>query len=173
MNVDDDEINRSFNSRSSSSNYSLKGKNVEKIRKNNYNDIAFPVETEIDLKKEVINPSSLKSSSDYLEHVSLKDRQWCDLHQRAHRVYKLRPKTQNSLERRPPNDKRYFKSSSSTFQTFHPPIYNFAFGKILMKMIQTIIKLFWFRSVICSFSNFIKTLRKPTVAAIFGKKAAL
>jgi len=46
MNVGDTESNHSFHSKSSKSNYSLQGKLVEKVRKNSYNDIAFPVETE-------------------------------------------------------------------------------------------------------------------------------
>jgi hypothetical protein len=69
MRIDDEEINRSFNSRSSNSNYSLKGKQVEKVRKNSYIDIAFPVETEVDLKNEVGNPENLRQNSDYLEDV--------------------------------------------------------------------------------------------------------
>ena len=44
--VDDNQSNRSFHSGSSRSHFSLEGKVVEKVRKNSYNDIAFPVETE-------------------------------------------------------------------------------------------------------------------------------
>ena len=47
INLDDNEDNRSWHSRSSKSGYSLQGKVVEKVRKNSYNDIAFPVETEL------------------------------------------------------------------------------------------------------------------------------
>ncbi len=46
MTSEETESNHSFHSRSSKSNYSLQGKFVEKVRKNSYNDIAFPVETE-------------------------------------------------------------------------------------------------------------------------------
>ena len=44
--TDDNRSNRSFHSGSSRSHFSLEGKVVEKVRKNSYNDIAFPVETE-------------------------------------------------------------------------------------------------------------------------------
>jgi len=62
MNVDDTESNHSFHSRSSKSNYSLQGKLVEKVRKNSYNDIAFPVETEAN--QENINFGVIKDSVD-------------------------------------------------------------------------------------------------------------
>ena len=50
MNLDDNEDNKSFHSRSSKSGYSLQGKVIEKVRKNSYNDITFPVETELGIQ---------------------------------------------------------------------------------------------------------------------------
>ena len=46
---DDTESNRSFHSERSKSSYSLKSDNIQKIRKNSYNDIAFPIDTELEI----------------------------------------------------------------------------------------------------------------------------
>ena len=85
ININENEDNHSFHSRSSKSNYSLQGKIVEKVRKNSYNDIAFPVETEL-LTEDKNKVSEDKNTNELIfEEVLLKE-QNCQFVNKRYRI---------------------------------------------------------------------------------------
>ena len=69
---DSSESNRSFHSEHSKSSYSLKSDNIQKVRKASYNDIAFPIDTELEIKNTGKNDKSLKHQLTLDSAVKLK-----------------------------------------------------------------------------------------------------